>query len=124
MTPVSPMPPIVASNSRGVARRRAMMDAAVGAQQLEGLDMAAERAAAMMVLAVHVIGDGAAERHELRARHDLREEAVRRGMRDDVGKQRAGLRFEDAGLRRRSRGCGPSARMSISAPAEFRQVSP
>ena len=52
------------------------MDAAVGAQQRERLDMAAERAAAMMVLAVHVVGDGAAERDELRAGHHLREEAV------------------------------------------------
>ena len=59
-----------------IARRRAVMEAAVGAQQLERLDMAAERAAAVMVLAVHVIGDGAAKRHELGARHDLREEAV------------------------------------------------
>ncbi len=59
--------------------------------------MAAERTAAMVVLAVHVVGDGAAERHELCTGNNRRKEPERRGMRNDVAKQHAGLGLDDAG---------------------------
>jgi len=60
--------------------------------------MAAEGAAPMMVLAVDIVGNRAAQRHELRAWDHSWEEAIGRGVRDDVAKQRAGIGFQHAGL--------------------------
>jgi hypothetical protein len=53
----------------------------------------------MMVLPVHVVGDGAAERGELRPRRDRQEPARGQGEVDDLGKQHAGFAAQDAGLR-------------------------
>ena len=61
-----------------------MVFAPVRPKQRQCLDMTAERAAPMVVLAMNIVGDGTAKRHELRARHDRREEPVRRGVGDDV----------------------------------------
>ncbi len=49
-----------------------------------------------MVLAVHVVGDGAAHGHVLGARRDREEEAAREREVDDLGEQYPGLAAQDA----------------------------
>jgi hypothetical protein len=81
----------------GILAAAAMLPRAVGAQQFEAEQMFAERAGAMMILAVHVVGDRAADRDVLRARADREEPAARHREREDVGEQHAGLAVQDAG---------------------------
>ena len=50
-------------------RRRTQHSRSVGAEKLEAIQMAAEGPGAMMVLAMHVIGDGAANGQEPGSRH-------------------------------------------------------
>ena len=82
----------------GIRVRAALERASVGAQQAKRLDMAPERAAPVMVLAVNVVGDRAAQRHPLRARKHRRQEPVRGGMGDDVGQKHAGFGLQNARL--------------------------
>ena len=49
---------------------------AVRPQKIERPHPTAERAGAMMILAMNVVGDAAADRHELRARRDWNEPSV------------------------------------------------
>ncbi len=70
--------------------------AAVGADQLELRYVAAEGAGVVVVLAVDVVGDGAAERDVLGARRDRKEEAAWHGEVEDLRQRNAGLRREQA----------------------------
>jgi hypothetical protein len=74
----------------GIARRRALHARTVRTQQLEGAHVASERSRAMVVLAVDVVGDRAADRDAARARshgqepsggHDGVEKPLDRGAR-------------------------------------------
>ena len=60
--------------------------------------MRAEGADILMVLAVHVVRDRAAERDELRARHDRREPAVRHGHAQQPVERQPGLGAQHAAL--------------------------
>ena len=76
--PVRPMPPMVAQNSRSVSPsgvKRAHL--AVGHQQVQRLDVVAEAALGVVVLAVHVGGDRAADGHLTGARQHRHPEAER-----------------------------------------------
>jgi len=57
----------------------------------------AEGAGAVVVLAMHVVGDRAADRDVARAGNDRKEPAARHGEVEDFGKQHAGLAAQDAG---------------------------
>ncbi len=63
MMPVSPLPPTVAQNSVGLVGRRGVRwrTCAVGGQQVHRADVVAEAAGAVVVLAVDVAGDRAAD---------------------------------------------------------------
>ena len=62
MMPVSPLPPTVAQNSSGLgAVGGQVADLAVGGQQVHRADVVAEAARAVVVLAVDVAGDRAAD---------------------------------------------------------------
>ena len=61
--------------------------------------MRAETAVAVMVLAVHVGRDHAADGHELRPRHDRREITARHERGEDVGEQHARFHREEAARR-------------------------
>ena len=74
----------------------AAIDAPVGAQQLEGLHVATERTAPVMVLAMDVVGDGAAERHELCSGNDGGKKAEGRGVVDDVAEHHARVGRQNA----------------------------
>ena len=64
MAPVRPIPPIVAQNSAsGLAVRGQGVHLAVGHQQVQGPHVVAEAALGVVVLAVHVGGDRAADGH-------------------------------------------------------------
>ena len=74
ITPVRPMPPAVAwnSGSPGASRR----SVAAGRRELDPLDVLGERAVAVVVLAVDVGREGAAERDEAGPGRDGHEPAV------------------------------------------------
>src|SRR6185369_12954164 len=72
---------------------------AIGAQQLEAWHVMAEGPCAMVVLAVDVVGDGAADRHEPRARRDRKEEAARQREGRDFREQHARLAAQRRGGR-------------------------
>ncbi|MHC2511535.1 hypothetical protein ACVII1_006773 [Bradyrhizobium elkanii] len=93
---------------RGVFRTRAGDDLAARQREAERIDDGAETAIAMMVLAVNVGRDRAADRHEFRAGHDLEEEAARLENGKDV-------RDSHAGFDRQSRGCGIEAPHPVQA---------
>jgi len=61
----------------GGLRARAVQPAAVGALQLQAEQMVTQRAGTVVVLAMHVVGDGAAQGHEARARRHRQEPAAR-----------------------------------------------
>ena len=79
----------------GVFRRRADEAGPVGAEELEPSHVAAQGAGAVVVLAVHVIGDGAAERHVLRAGGDRQEPSLRHDESEDLGQAHARLAAHD-----------------------------
>src|SRR5512140_1069578 len=83
----------------GVFLRAAQAARSVGTQQLESRHVVAKRAGAMVVLAMDVVGDGAAEGHVFRARRDGQEEAARQGEIDDLGEQHARLAAQDSARR-------------------------
>src|SRR6185369_14286900 len=66
---------------------------------LEAREVMAERAVAVVILAMDVVGDGASERHELRSGRDRQEEAAREREFDDLRKQHAGFAGEHAAFR-------------------------
>ena len=72
-TPVRPMPPAVAQKALGVAVRREAQELARGGDELQPQHVLAEAAVAMVVLAVHVRGHRAADRHLAGAGGDGRE---------------------------------------------------
>ena len=65
--------------------------------------MTAEGAGDVVVLAVDVVGDGAADADELRAGRRRQEPAVRHGEVEDLSQRRARLAADDAGRRDRRR---------------------
>ena len=91
-----------AADGGGAATRRSSlglqsMRDAVGAQQRQRSDVVAQRAGPVVVLAVHVVGDGAADRDEAGARASpagTSRAAATRG--DDLVEQHAGLALEHA----------------------------
>ena len=91
MMPVSPIPPIVAANSSGSVVGRDAARLAVGGQQVEPLHMVAEAAVAVVVLAVDVGGDGAADGGEGGARAGRRHEAARHERLQQVAEGNARL---------------------------------
>ncbi len=68
-----------------------------GQVPFEAGDVAAKGAGGLVVLSVDVVGDRAAERHELGAGGDGEEEAARDGEVEDLCQRHAGLSGEDAG---------------------------
>src|SRR5690606_35616430 len=60
----------------------------VRAKQIQPFDVTPESSPQMVVLAMHVIGDGAAQCDELGAGRDGQEIAMRRDMRDDIAQKR------------------------------------
>ena len=79
-------------------RPAALSNIAVGSGQRERLDARAESAVAVVVLAVDVGGDHAADRDEARAGHGMRQPAARHESAQDVAKQHAGFAGEQARL--------------------------
>ncbi len=75
---------MVAAYQSGFSVRGAEAAGAVGADQFEARDVAAEGAGDLVVLAVDVVGDGAAEGDVLGARRDGQEEAARDGEVEDL----------------------------------------
>ena len=82
-----------------VFSRRAAQARAVGADELELRHVAAEGAGDVMVLAVDVVRDRAAERDVLRAGRDRQKEAARNGEVENLRERDAGLGGEDTGRR-------------------------
>ena len=66
-------------------------------QQLETVHVGTERAGAMVVLAVDVVGDGSADRDPSGTRHHRQEPAPRNDQREDLGQGHSGLAAEEAG---------------------------
>ena len=87
---------MVEANSAGSLCARDLEPAAVAAQKSEGAHMAPEGAGPMMVLAVNVIGDGAAKRHETGSRRRWQEPAFGNGEAKDFGKADAGVGAQHA----------------------------
>ena len=77
MSPVRPRPPIVEANRDGSVCGRQRQPAAVAAQKTDGADMPAKCAGRVMVFAMDIVGDGAAERDEARSRRHREKPAVR-----------------------------------------------
>ncbi len=82
----------------GVFGGRAEHARAVGADEFELRDVAAEGAGDVVVLAVDVVGDCSAERDVLCAGRDRKEEAARNGEVEDLRERDAGFGGEEAGL--------------------------
>jgi hypothetical protein len=82
----------------GLFVRAAGDHAAVGDEQLDPADVVAEAAVDVMVLAVDVAGDGAPDRHELRAGHHRREEPARHEGVQDLLEGDPGLTAQPARL--------------------------
>ena len=66
-------------------------DAAIGYRQGKALDMLAEAAGAMVILAVDIGGDHSSDAHQLGSRNHGRKIPLRKKRRDDVRKQNARL---------------------------------
>ena len=113
MWPVRPMPPTVARNRSAFSSRRALHDAPVGHAHAQPQHVGAEAAVAVVVLAVHVGRHHAAQRDELRAGRDGREEAAGQEEPVDLAQREAGLRAQ----RRRSPGSKARMRSASAAAA-------
>ena len=83
----------------GVLRRAAEEAGAVGADQLEAGNVAAEGSGDVVVLAVDVVGNGAADGDVFGAGSDGQKEAARDGEVENLGESDAGFAAENAGLR-------------------------
>ena len=82
----------------GVFLGRQRQHLAGGARQADRVHVRAEGAGMLVVLAVHVVRDRAAEGHELRSRHDRREPAVRHGHAQQPVERQPGLGAQHAAL--------------------------
>ena len=91
MVPVSPMPPIVATKRSTFSCGEQVLTSPLGRARSNELDMMAEAAGAMMILAVDVGGDHAADGDEFGAGNDGREKAARQKGGDDIAEQDARL---------------------------------
>ena len=118
-----PSPPIVAANSRLVLRGEQSSRVPSERSSSKCATWQPNVPATMMVLAVDVVGDGAADGDELRARRHRQEPAARNATREDVGQQHAGLALEHAARRVERDEAIEAARVS-SRPPSFRQLSP
>ncbi|MGY3693776.1 hypothetical protein ACVIGA_003856 [Bradyrhizobium sp. USDA 3240] len=76
---------------RGVFRPRTGNDLTARQRKPKRVDDHAEAAVAMVILAMNVGCDRAADRHEFRARHDFQEEAARLERSKNVGDGHAGF---------------------------------
>jgi hypothetical protein len=83
----------------GIVARRDPAHAAVREQQLGPQHVVAEAAMPVVILPVHVGGDGATERGEGGARGGRRHEAARHESRDQVAEGDPGLGHQNAGAR-------------------------
>jgi hypothetical protein len=81
----------------GVLRRTAHDPRSVRAQELQPPDVAAEAARPVVVLAVDVVGDRAADGHVLGTGRDRKEPAARNDERENLVQTHAGLAGEQAG---------------------------
>src|SRR5205823_3793674 len=80
-----------------VLGRRTTMQA-VGSQEIERAHPSPKRSGAMVILAVNVVGDAAADGHELRARRDGNEPAMRDDDPENLIERRSRLAFEETVL--------------------------
>ena len=97
MRPVRPRPPMVAAYQSGFSvgeQRRRVPSERTSSKR----DVAAEGAGDVVVLAVDVVGDGAAEGDVFGSGRDGQEEAARDGEVEDLRERDAGLGGEKAGL--------------------------
>jgi hypothetical protein len=119
-SPVRPKPPIVRLKS---SPGPAQIVAARRADELEGADMAAESAGAVMVLAMNVVGERATDGDEGRAGCYRRKPA---GRHDDAraSGRAAGPPQVMRPVSRSKARISSSPRISISVPPSFRQESP
>ncbi len=88
---------MVAANQSGFSVGSAEAAGAVGADELELRDVAAEGSGDVVVLAVDVVGDGSAEGDVFGAGGDGEEEAAGDGEVEDLGEGDAGFGGEEAG---------------------------
>ena len=98
ITPVSPRPPIVA---RPEWRIFVALDAAARAirqAQIDPLEMPAEAAGHVVILAVHIVRHPASKRRESRPRCDRRHEALSREGLEQIGEGHARFGHEHARL--------------------------
>jgi len=79
--------------------RSAAQDSTIGALQLKLENVIAETAGAMMILAVHVVRNGAADGDESRTGRHRREPSAGQELVDDFLQQYAGFALEDAARR-------------------------
>ena len=117
MWPVSPMPPIVARNSSGLAARSTVRMRPSATRIRSDGDVAADAAVDMVVLAVDVGGDHAAERHELGSGGHGDEPPAGGERTGRVGRGKTPLRRGDARGRRRTRARGRRGRVRDRVPA-------
>ena len=96
--PVRPIPPMVAAYQSGFSVREQSLAATIRPHQFEARNVAAEGAGDLVVLAVDIVGDGAAEGDVLGAGSDGKEEAARNSEVEDLRERNAGLGGQDAGL--------------------------
>ena len=97
ISPVRPSPPTVAANQAAPLAGAADDLLAIGALQVERQHMVAERAAPVVVLAVHIVGDGAAHRDQARAGQHRQPPAARQEEVLDVAQHHARLAGQPAG---------------------------
>ena len=80
----------------GIVSGRAVEALAVGADELKLGDVGAEGAGEVVIFAVDVVGNGAAEGDVFRSRGDGEEPAVRDGEVEELGEREAGFGGEDS----------------------------
>ena len=94
ISPVSPRPPIVARKRSAFSSLRADAARTVRTQELEPEHVLAKRAADVMVLAMDVIRNRAADSHELRSRRDAEKPSARHGHLQNLREQHAAFARE------------------------------
>ena len=98
ITPVSPSPPMVAANSSAFSSGDSVSTSPEERASPIAFTCAPKVPDLLVVLAVHVVGDRAAERDELGPRHDRREPAVRHGHAQQPVERQPGLGAQHAAL--------------------------
>ncbi len=104
----------------------------VRAKQIQPVDVTPERSPQMVVLAMHVIGDGPAQCDELGAGRDGQEITMRRDMRDDIAQKRTAfsrqqsrigieLEYPPSGLHGREEACIVVTAVTIGTTISKRQ---